>query len=106
MIRQGLVLRLKPGALAEYVRHHDSIPTDWPDLAAALKASGVKTIRTFEADPLLFLYAEVDDEGAFARLWDSDPHKKWAQVMAPLIELDADNKPDARFIPQVFNFEA
>jgi L-rhamnose mutarotase len=105
-MRQGLVLRLKPGKLDEYVYHHDRILTHWPELAAALRASGIKSIRTFAAEPLLFLFAEVDDENAFPRLWDTPAHKKWAEVMDPLIELDAEMKPDAKFIPQIFNFEA
>jgi L-rhamnose mutarotase len=106
MIKQGLVLKLKPGALSEYIRHHDQIPTHWPELAAALRASGIKTIRTFAAEAHLFLYAEVEDEGAFPRLWDTEAHIKWAEIMDPLIELDVEKKPDARFIPQIFNFEA
>ena len=106
MIRQGLLLRLKPKALAEYKRHHDEIPKKWPELAAKIKECGIKNIRTFEADPFLFLYAEVEDENSFPRLWDTEIHKKWAKVMDPLIELDAQGKPDARFLKQIFNFEA
>jgi L-rhamnose mutarotase len=106
MLRQALVLKLKPGKLEEYIYHHDRIPTEWPRLHAALKDSGIHSIRTFAAEPLLFLYADVEDEGAFPRLWDTDAHKEWANVMDPLIELDAEMRPDARFIKQIFNFEA
>ncbi len=52
MVMQGLVLRLKPGALEEYTRHHHQIPTHWPELVAALRESGVRKIRTFVAEPV------------------------------------------------------
>ena len=106
MIRQALVLKLKPGKLEEYIYHHDRIPTEWLKLHAALKESGIQCIRTFAAEPLLFLYAEVEVEDAFPRLWATEAHKEWAKVMDPLIELDADLRPDARFITQIFDFEA
>ncbi|MAZ53343.1 MAG: hypothetical protein CMO31_04925 [Trueperaceae bacterium] len=106
MITQGLVLRLKPGALEEYTRHHDQIPTHWPELEKALKESGIIKIHTFVMEPYLYLYAEVIDQEAFPRLWDTPAHKKWAKVMDPLIELDSEQKPDARFMPQIFTFNA
>ena len=49
----------------------------------------------------LYLYAK-----AFPRLWDTEAHKEWAKVMDPLIELDEEQKPDARFIPRIFIFDA
>ena len=48
----------------------------------------------------------MEDEDAFPRLWDTEAHKEWAKVMDPLIELDAEQKPDARFIPRIFTFDA
>ncbi len=105
MIRQALVLKLKSGKLEEYIYHHDRIPTEWPKLHAAIKESGIHCIRTFAAEPVLFLYAEVEDADAFPRLWDSEAHKEWAKVMDPLIELNAEMVPDARFITQIFNLE-
>lgn len=105
-MHQVFVLRLKPGALPEYTRHHDEIPTKWPELAQALRDSGVLHIRTYDAGNLLILSVDVTDENAFPRLWDTPAHKEWAKVMDPLIELDAEQKPDARFLTQIFNFEA
>src|SRR5687768_10351347 len=106
MIRQALVLKLKPGKLEEYIYHHDRILTHWPKLHAALKESGIQCIRTFAAEPVLFLYAEVTDADAFPHLWATEAHKEWALVMDPLIELDAELRPDANFIKRIFDFEA
>ena len=102
----GLVAAMWIATAVAWPFAEDQIPTHWPELAAALRASGIRSIRTFAAEPHLFLYAEVEDEGAFPRLWDTEAHIAWAEVMDPLIELDADRKPDARFIPQIFDFEA
>ena len=103
MIRQAFMMKLKPGALAEYTRQHDAL---WPELAAKIRECGITTIATFEDDPYLFLFSEIEDDGAWARLWDTDVHKKWGEVMEPLMEFGADGKVQATFMRQVFNFDA
>ena len=106
MIYQAIALRLKPNAIAEYKRHHDEIPEKWPELAAKIRECGIKHIRIFENDPVLILYAEVEDEDAFPRLWETDIHKKWAKVMDPLIDYDDEEMPEASFLTQIYNFDA
>jgi L-rhamnose mutarotase len=103
MLRQAFVMKLKPGALVEYTSQHDHL---WAELAAEIRACGIKKIATFEDDPFLFLYSEVEDDGAWARLWDTEIHRKWGEVMEPLMEYGADGKVAARFIKQVFDFDA
>ena len=105
-MHQVFMLKLRPGALPEYIRHHDEIPTKWPELARALRDSGIQHIRTYDAGDYLVLSVDVTDENAFPRLWETPAHIEWAKVMDPLIELDAEHKPDARFLTQIFNFEA
>ena len=102
-MRQAFVLKLKPGALAEYTKRHDEL---WPELADEIRRCGVTKIATFADDPVLFLYSEVEDEGAWARLWDSDVHVRWGQLMEPLIAFGDDGKVQATFMRQVFNFDA
>lgn len=82
MIRRAFTMRLKPGAMAEYKKHHDHI---WPELVAEVRRSGIATITTFEADPVLFLYSEITDLEAWNRLWTSDVHRRWGEVMEPLM---------------------
>ena len=48
MIRRAFTMRLKPGGLAEYRRHHDQI---WPELVAEIERQGIGQITIFEADP-------------------------------------------------------
>jgi L-rhamnose mutarotase len=102
MIRQAVVLRLKPGALAEYTRYHDEI---WPELVDQIRASGIRQITTFLDGENLILYSEVEDEGAWDRLWESEVHRRWGEVMAPLLEFGPDGKVSARFLRQIFNLD-
>jgi L-rhamnose mutarotase len=89
MIYQALALKLKTGGIKKYIRHHDQIPSKWPKLKSALKESGIFSIRTFEVNPtLLFLFAEVTDNNAFEKLWNTEAHKEWVEVMEPLMELN------------------
>src|SRR5687768_7035258 len=68
MIRRAFTMRLKPGGLDEYRRHHDQI---WPELVAEIERQGIAQITIFENDPVLFLYSEISDEEAWDRLWHS-----------------------------------
>ena len=89
MLYQALALKLKTGGIKEYIRHHDQIPSKLPKLKSALKESGIFSIRTFEVNPtLLFLFAEVTDNNAFEKLWNTEAHKEWVEVMEPLMELN------------------
>ena len=82
MIRRAFTMRLKPGAMAEYRKHHDEI---WPELVEEVRRSGIATITTFEADPVLFLFSEITDLEAWNKLWTSDVHRRWGEVMEPLM---------------------
>ena len=58
-------------------------------MKSALKESGIFSIRTFEVNPtLLFIFAEVTDNNAFEKLWNTEAHKEWVEVMEPLMELN------------------
>jgi L-rhamnose mutarotase len=103
MIQQAFVMKLKPGALEEYVKRHDEI---WPELTAEIKKCGISKIASFEDDPYVFLYSEVEDEGAWDRLWESEIHVKWAESFEPLMEFKDDGKVDAKFVSQIFKFDA
>lgn len=84
-MRVAFTMRLKPGALSEYQRQHDEI---WSDLVDEIKKAGIRGFSTYVDDPVLFLYSEVDDEHAWERLWHSDVHLRWSEVMRPLMDVD------------------
>ncbi len=101
MIRQGFLIHLKPDALAEYIRLHDAVPTDWPLLAEALRASGVMNQVIFEADPYVFVYAEVTRIDAYQRLRGAAIHQRWMKLMTPLMQALPDGEPDIQFMSAV-----
>lgn len=104
MIRRAFTMRLKPGRLAEYTKHHDSIPTAWPELVKAINDSGIATITTFERDPDLFLFSEIHDEDAWDRLWNTQVHREWGELMEQFMHFK-DGKVDFGELREIFHFE-
>ena len=102
MIRRAFTMRLKPGGLAEYRRHHDSI---WPELVAEIESQGIAQITIFENDPVLFLYSEIADEEAWDRLWHTTIHDRWGEIMNPLMEFNAEGIVDSSEVREVFHLE-
>ena len=60
---------------------HDNI---WPELVAEIERSGIASITTFQRGLDLFLVSEIaESEAAWDRLWNSEMHRRWAEVMQP-----------------------
>lgn len=102
MMRRAFTMRLKPDSFAEYKQHHDNI---WPDLVAEIKKSGIGQITTFQRGLDLFLFSEIADEDAWNRLWTSPVHRRWADVMQPLMHLTEDGLVDAGELTEIFHLE-
>ena len=102
MIRKAFTLRLKPGALDEYVRRHDEI---WPEMVAEIEKSGIKVMDAFHQDGTIFYYSEVEDEGSWQRLWDSAVHDRWAEHFKPLIAFREDGTLDTGDCTEVWRLE-
>ena len=100
MIKRAFTMKLKPGGLAEYKRHHDSI---WPELVAEIERQGIAQITIFENDPVLFLYSEISDPEAWDRLWHTEIHDKWGEYMAPLMVFNDEGIVDSSEVRQVFD---
>jgi L-rhamnose mutarotase len=102
MIRRAFTMRLKPGAFEQYKYHHDNI---WPELVREIEASGIATITTFRSGDNMVLVSEIENEDAWNRLWTSDIHRKWAEVMEPLMHLTPDGMVDAGELTEIFRCE-
>jgi L-rhamnose mutarotase len=102
MIRRAFTMRLKPGSLAEYRRHHDNI---WPELVEEIEKSGIASITIFENDPILFLFSEIHDEEAWDKLWHSEVHDRWGEVMQPLMEFNEEGIVDSSELREVFRLD-
>ena len=102
MIRRAFTMRLTPGSLAEYRRHHDAV---WPDLVAEIERQGIAKMTIFEDDPVLFLYSEITDKDAWDRLWHTAIHDRWGEIMNPLMEYGPDGIVASHEVREVFNLE-
>jgi len=102
MIRRAFTMKLKPNALAEYKRHHDNV---WPELVREIERSGIASITTFQSGLDLFLISEIRNPQAWDKLWTSDIHRKWAEVMEPLMHLTDDGIVDAGELIEIFHLE-
>ena len=100
MIRRAFTMRLKPGGLAQYRQHHADI---WQELVDEIERQGIAQITIFEADPVLFLYSEIRDQEAWDRLWHSEVHDRWGELMNPLMVFNADGIVDSSELHEVFD---
>lgn len=96
------MMKLKPGALPEYQRHHDNV---WPEMVREIERSGIARMTIYHGDGNLFLFSEITDEAAWDRLWDSEISKKWSKVMSPLMEQTAQGKVAADELAEVFHLQ-
>jgi L-rhamnose mutarotase len=102
MIRQALYARLKPGCLDEYRRLHDEVDREFPELPAAIRDAGILREDVFYLDPIIFVYAEVEDPDAYPRLWKYPVHERFAEALAPLMEPKPDGLPDVRLMEHIW----
>jgi L-rhamnose mutarotase len=102
MTRLAYTIRLAPGALAEYRRLHDAI---WPELVEEFRRQGIRQLTAFEADPMIYYFAETTDDGSFERLFQTDVHDRWAALFAELIAFDEDGGVEAPFLTEIFHLE-
>ncbi len=102
MIRRAFAMRLKPGGLAGYKKHHDNI---WRELVDEIERSGIAQITIFENDPVLVLYSEIADPDAWDRLWATEVHTRWGAVMNDFMAVDETGAPDFSELREVFHLE-
>ncbi len=105
MIRPAFTMRLKPDSLEEYENHHDTIRSKWPELVEEIRKSGIATITTFRNGLDLFLFSEIQDEAAWDKLWDSEIHRKWAELMDPLMHMNDDGIVEAGELTEIFHLD-
>jgi L-rhamnose mutarotase len=99
-MRRAWIMMLKPGCEAQYKSRHDAI---WPELAAAIRASGVTSFTIYRCGLTLFAYQEVDEI-----VRDAEPAPviwRWWREMADLMETEADSRPKRIMLDEVFHLE-
>ena len=99
-------LQVKRGRLDEYRRRHEAV---WPDMVAALAASGWRNYSLFlDADGLLIGYFETDSlDDALAGMAATEVNMRWQAHMSDLFEGNDGRPADQAFVvlPEVFNLD-
>lgn len=87
MQRFGRVLRLRPGAEAEYERQHAAV---WPEVLQAIRESGIRNYSIYRYGPWMFSYFEMADgaslEEAGRVIAASEACGRWEKLMQTLQE--------------------
>ena len=104
MQRHAFKMKLKPGVVAEYKKRHDEL---WPELATALKATGVSDYSIFFDEETLTLFAaqKLSADNTATHLPNLPIVRKWWDYMAPLMETHSDNSPVAKPLKEVFHLD-
>jgi len=100
--RLAYSLRLEPGALPEYCRQHDDI---WPELVEEMERCGIARLTAFEADPMVYYYADLQREDAFDSLFETKIHDRWAETFKGLIAFTDAGQVDVHFMAEIFHLE-
>ncbi|WP_409934882.1 L-rhamnose mutarotase [Novosphingobium sp. 9] len=97
-------MRLKPGNLDEYRRRHDEI---WPELAELLHQAGIRNYSIFLDEETLALFAvlRLEENNSRETLPDHPVMQRWWEYMAPLMEVEPDNRPQERALPLMFHMD-
>ncbi|NQX16501.1 L-rhamnose mutarotase [Rathayibacter sp. VKM Ac-2857] len=105
MQRVCFQLQVRPELIPEYTRRHAAI---WPDMAAALKATGWHNYSLFlRPDGLLIGYFETPSlDAARAGMAATEVNARWQAEMAEFF-VELDGAPDTGFLQltEVFHLE-
>jgi L-rhamnose mutarotase len=104
MQRIGFVMRLLPGAEAEYRRRHAAV---WPEMLDELRAAGARNYSIYLDGDRLFGYLELEDLAGFqAYLAASEVNARWQASMGVLIDPLTDLETGFhRQLPEVFHLD-
>jgi L-rhamnose mutarotase len=73
-------------------------------LQQEIARQGIAEISLFQLDDMIFLYSRVNDPEAWTRLWDSDVHRRWGELMSPLMHYRDDGIIDSRELREIWHF--
>ena len=93
MERVCFLLKVRPDRLGEYRERHRAV---WPDMLAALRATGWHNYSLFlRDDGLLVGYLETEDfQAALEGMARTDVNARWQAEMAPFFDDLGGRRPD------------
>jgi len=51
------------------------------------------------------MYSEIESEDAWDKLWHSEIHDRWGELMNPLMEFREDGLVDSQPVTEIFHLE-
>jgi len=98
------MMALKPGQQDEYERRHNPI---WPELQETLRKHGVHNYSIFlnKNTDQLFAYAEIETEGLWQRIAETETCRRWWAQMKDLMFTNVDDSPVTVVLDEVFHLE-
>ncbi|MDV3309956.1 MAG: L-rhamnose mutarotase [Cyclobacteriaceae bacterium] len=104
MKRIAFLMKLKPGAAAEYIKRHQAI---WPELKALLKDAGISDYSIFLDEETGTLFAVQKNQGDVGSqdLGRTEVVQRWWAYMADLMETNPDNSPQSTPLTEVFHLD-
>jgi L-rhamnose mutarotase len=84
MQRYGMVIRVRPEAEAEYVRHHAEV---WPGVLEMIRQCNIRNYSIYLKDGFLFSYFEyhgTDYKADMAKMAADATTQKWWALMEPM----------------------
>jgi L-rhamnose mutarotase len=102
--RTCFTFTIKPGTEREYKRRHDEI---WPEMVAALRASGIRNYTLFLRGREVIAYAECepDAETAFARMAATEVDRRWSRWFEEIIDRRFADDGTAMTVPEVWHLD-
>ena len=86
MTRYGMVIRVKPEHLREYVAYHAAV---WPEVMATIHACNIRNYSIYHKDNFLFSYFEYvgeDFESDMAQMARDPKTREWWAIVGPMQE--------------------
>jgi L-rhamnose mutarotase len=91
----AFMLRLKPGAAADYDRDHANV---WPEMLALLKGAGISEYSIYRRDELLILTLRCADFNTTWSQIENDPvNLRWQKAMSAYFADMGPLRPNERF---------
>ncbi len=84
MSRHGQIIRLKPGVLAEYRKHHSKV---WPGVLDMIRKCNIHNYSIFHKDGVLYAFFEYtgkDFDSDMAKMAADPETQRWWAIMKPM----------------------
>ena len=104
MKRIAFLMKLKPGAAAEYIKRHQAI---WPELKALLKDAGISDYSIFLDEETGTLFAVQKNQGDVGSqdLGRTEVVQRWWAYMRDIMATNADGSPVVAPLLPMFHLE-